>query len=55
MTFGDNDFIKWYENLSEKEQEEVWKEIKKRMEEETEKYLQYFIDIKDIKFGETIC
>lgn len=42
MTFGDNNFIKWYENLSEKEQEEVWKEIEKRMEEE-------LAEVKDIK------
>lgn len=44
MTFGDNDFVTWYKNLSKKEQKEVWKEIRKRMEELTE--------VKDIKLGE---
>lgn len=51
MTFGDNNFIKRYENLNKKEQEEVWKEIKKRMEEEYEKYLQTLAEVKDIKLG----
>lgn len=52
MTFGDNDFVTWYQSLSEKEQKEVWKEIKKRMEEECEKYLQTLAEVKDIKLGE---
>lgn len=52
MTFGDKDFVTWYQSLSEKEQKEVWKEIKKRMEEECEKYLQTLAEVKDIKLGE---
>lgn len=52
MTFGDNDFVTWYQSLSKKEQEEVWKEIRKRMEEEYEKYLQTLAEVKDIKLGE---
>ncbi len=52
MTFGDNDFVTWYKNLSKKEQKEVWKEIRKRMEEECEKFLQTLIEEKDIKLGE---
>lgn len=52
MTFGDNDFIKWYQSLNRKEQEEIWKEIEKRMEEEYEKFLQPLSEVKDIKWGE---
>lgn len=51
MTFGDNDFVTWYKSLSKKEQEEIWKEIKKHMEEEYEKYLQTLAEVKDIKLG----
>lgn len=51
-TFGDNDFVTWYQSLSKKEQKEVWKEIRKHMEEEYEKFLQTLTKVKDIKLGE---
>lgn len=52
-TFLDNDFVTWYKSLSKKEQKEVWKEIRKRMEEECEKFLQTLTEVKDIKLGES--
>jgi len=53
MTFGDNDFVTWYQSLSKKEQKEIWKEIRKLMEKECEKFLQTLTEVKDIKLGES--
>ena len=52
MIFEDNDFVTWYQNISQKEQKEVWKEIEKHIEEECEKLLQSLSEGKDIKLKE---
>lgn len=37
-TFGDDDFVTWYQILNKNEQKELWKEIEKCMEEGYEKF-----------------
>lgn len=53
-TFGDNNIITWYQNLSKKERKEFHRRFQECLVEAYIKHIQTLTDIKDFELGDKV-